>query len=214
MSCACFGLCVPLPFMPSYVWAKWRQPITTNLSYQLITSLSLLMLLTMLFPLRSHSCTTSTATTSPLFRWSCNVSLLSAPFNLSSIIPVHRQYFCGLLTTAIKRCGLNPARYKGHSFRIGAASHATERGMSDAQIRVLGRWKSNAFCWATYGFHPYPLPTSLILSDLWDWLARAAVTTLSGFSYPFRIVITLNDFYFRVFLFGTDWQGQQFSYRL
>ena len=45
----------------------------------------------------------------------------------------------------IKFCGLNPARYKGHSFRIGAASHAADRGLSDAQIRVLGRWKSNAF---------------------------------------------------------------------
>lgn len=60
-------------------------------------------------------------------------------------LPVPRRYFCGLLAMAIKRCGLNPARYKGHSFRIGAASHAAERGMSDAQIRVLGRWKSNAF---------------------------------------------------------------------
>ena len=49
------------------------------------------------------------------------------------------------LSLAIKFCGLNPARYKGHSFRIGAASHAADRGLSDAQIRVLGRWKSNAF---------------------------------------------------------------------
>ena len=45
----------------------------------------------------------------------------------------------------IKLCVLNPSVYKGHSFRIGAASHAAERGMSDAQIRILGRWKSNAF---------------------------------------------------------------------
>ena len=85
MSCACFGLCVPLPFMPSYVWAKWRQPIATNLSYQLITSLRLLMLLIMLFPSRSHSCITSTATTSPLFLWTYSVSLLFTPSNLCSI---------------------------------------------------------------------------------------------------------------------------------
>ena len=32
-----------------------------------------------------------------------------------------------------------------HSFRIGAASFAAEQGLSDAQIRVLGCWKSNAF---------------------------------------------------------------------
>ena len=72
-------------------------------------------------------------------------AILEAPFFTIGGLPVHRQYFCGLLTPAIKRCGLNPARYKGHSFRIGAASHAAEGGMSDAQIRVLGRWKSNAF---------------------------------------------------------------------
>jgi len=64
---------------------------------------------------------------------------------IKSGFPITRKYFCDLLALAIKQCGLNPARYKGHSFRIGAASHAAGRGMSDAQIRVLGRWKSNAF---------------------------------------------------------------------
>ena len=59
--------------------------------------------------------------------------------------PVTRQYFCSLLSTAIRLSGLNPSRYKGHSFRIGAASDAAERGLSDSQIRTLGRWKSNAF---------------------------------------------------------------------
>lgn len=58
---------------------------------------------------------------------------------------VERTSFTDLLSQAIKFSGLNPSRYKGHSFRIGAASHAAERGMSDAQIRILGRWKSNAF---------------------------------------------------------------------
>ena len=41
-------------------------------------------------------------------------------------------------------CGLNPSRSKGHSFRIRAASFAADRGMCDAQIRALGRWKSSA----------------------------------------------------------------------
>ena len=30
-------------------------------------------------------------------------------------------------------------------FRIGAASHAAECGYSETQIRLLGRWKSDAF---------------------------------------------------------------------
>ena len=39
------------------------------------------------------------------------------------------------LSTALKFCGLDPTRYKGHSFRISAATHAADKGMSDAQIR-------------------------------------------------------------------------------
>ena len=44
-----------------------------------------------------------------------------------------------------RTCGLNPTQYKGHSFRIGAATLAAESGLSDAQIRLLGRWKSDSF---------------------------------------------------------------------
>ena len=59
--------------------------------------------------------------------------------------PIQRAVFCNKLKTVLKLCDLDPSRYKGHSFRIGAASHAAERGLSDAQIRSMGRWKSNAF---------------------------------------------------------------------
>ena len=69
----------------------------------------------------------------------------SGPLFIFNSNPVTRQYFCDRLTMAIKHSGLDPTRYKGHSFRIGAASDAAERGLSDSQIRTLGRWKSNAF---------------------------------------------------------------------
>ena len=46
--------------------------------------------------------------------------------------PVSRAVFTEKLSQSIKFCGLDPSRNKGHSFRIGAASHAAERGMSDA----------------------------------------------------------------------------------
>lgn len=52
--------------------------------------------------------------------------------------PVSRSFFTDLLNRSLRTCGLNPALYKGHSFRIGAASFAADRGMSDAQIRALG----------------------------------------------------------------------------
>ena len=59
--------------------------------------------------------------------------------------PITRSVFTSRLAIILRLCGLDPSRYKGHSFRIGAASHAAEQGMSDAQIRAMGRWKSNAF---------------------------------------------------------------------
>ena len=59
--------------------------------------------------------------------------------------PVTREAFALQLSDAIRFCGLDPARYKGHSFRIGAASYAAEQGMSDSQIRTLGQWRSNVF---------------------------------------------------------------------
>ena len=59
--------------------------------------------------------------------------------------PISRKFFADPLSLSLKACGLDSTSYKGHSFRIGAASFAAERRMSDAQIRALGRWKSNAF---------------------------------------------------------------------
>lgn len=60
-------------------------------------------------------------------------------------LPISRAHFSQQLSLAIQFCGLAPSRYKGHSFRIGAASFAADQGFSDTQIRLLGRWKSNAF---------------------------------------------------------------------
>ena len=45
----------------------------------------------------------------------------------------------------IQSCSLSPSVYKGHSFQIDAASHSADKGLSDAQIGLLGGWKSNAF---------------------------------------------------------------------
>lgn len=49
------------------------------------------------------------------------------------------------LRRTVNFCGLDCSRYKSHSFRIGAACHAAEKGFSDSQIRALGRWSSDAF---------------------------------------------------------------------
>ena len=58
---------------------------------------------------------------------------------------VSHQLFTDYLALIFRTCGLNPTQYKGHSFGIGAATLPAESGFSDAQIRLLGRWKSDAF---------------------------------------------------------------------
>jgi hypothetical protein len=59
--------------------------------------------------------------------------------------PVSRKTFSDFLLLVFRSCGLDSSKYKGHSFRIGAATFAASCGFSDAQIRAMGRWKSDAF---------------------------------------------------------------------
>jgi hypothetical protein len=59
--------------------------------------------------------------------------------------PINRDYFTSRLTTALRFAGMDPTRYKAHSFRIGGASFYASLGYSDTQICILGLWKSDAF---------------------------------------------------------------------
>ena len=59
--------------------------------------------------------------------------------------PVTRLIFDRHLHRALSFCRLDSKIYKGHSFRIGAATLAAENNVSDAKIRGMGRWSSNAF---------------------------------------------------------------------
>ena len=59
--------------------------------------------------------------------------------------PISASYFARQLATCLSHCGYNTTMYTGHSFRIGAATTAAERGCTDIQIQTMGRWKSNAF---------------------------------------------------------------------
>ena len=59
--------------------------------------------------------------------------------------PITTRYFNSELRRCLIFRGLDTSRYKSHSIRIGAVCLAADQGYSDAQIRALGRWQSDAF---------------------------------------------------------------------
>ena len=58
--------------------------------------------------------------------------------------PLTRECVVHNIRQALQTLGLESSHYAGHSFRIGAATTAAERGIPDSTI-ILGRWKSEAF---------------------------------------------------------------------
>ena len=66
-------------------------------------------------------------------------------FITQSSKPICRSTVASVLSTTLKYCGYDPSCYNTHSFRVGATCHAASCGMSDTQIRYMGRWQSNAF---------------------------------------------------------------------
>ena len=46
---------------------------------------------------------------------------------------------------ALTAMGFDCTPYSGHSFRSGAATTAAAQGLSDATIKMMGRWKSSAY---------------------------------------------------------------------
>ena len=59
--------------------------------------------------------------------------------------PVTRHKVVRVLKRAMSNLGLNPVRFNGHSFRIGRASDLAGLGYAESQIKMVGRWRSNAY---------------------------------------------------------------------
>ena len=56
-----------------------------------------------------------------------------------------KDLFITRLRSALSVLGYDESSYAGHSFRIGAATTAAERGIEDSVIKMLGRWESSAY---------------------------------------------------------------------
>ena len=76
-----------------------------------------------------------------LFLASLGFVVVQGPlYALTNATPVSRNFFCDHLTKTLKYAGLDPDKYKGHSFRIGAATAAADSSFSETQIQTMGRW--------------------------------------------------------------------------
>ena len=84
----------------------------------------------------------------------CPVAAMSAYLAFRGVKPgplfalgggaVKRHVFSRILRSLLVKCGLK-MRITSHSFRIGAATWWAHLKYSEAQIKRLGRWRSNAF---------------------------------------------------------------------
>ena len=59
--------------------------------------------------------------------------------------PLTRPRFVTKVKEALTVAGIDCTAYSGHSFRSGAATTAARQGISDATIKMLGRWRSSAY---------------------------------------------------------------------
>ena len=59
--------------------------------------------------------------------------------------PLVKQSFITHIRQALANEGIDTRYYKGHSFRIGAATTAAAAGLNDSLIKTLGRWSSSAY---------------------------------------------------------------------
>ena len=67
------------------------------------------------------------------------------PFFIHSGKAISRSFFSKNFEFILKHSGFDPVFYTPHSLRISAARFWASKGLSDNQIRLQGRWQSNAF---------------------------------------------------------------------
>ncbi|XP_062607774.1 uncharacterized protein LOC134269591 [Saccostrea cucullata] len=99
-------------------------------------------------PVTLHLSNSSSITFCPvraLYDYTTHFAHTSGPlFQFMSGESVTHHFISQQLCKVVSFIGLDPKLYKGHSFRIGAATHAASLGFSENYIQKLGRWRSNA----------------------------------------------------------------------
>ena len=58
---------------------------------------------------------------------------------------ITRDHVIKFLRVCLKKVGLDSSLFSGHSFRRGGAQSLADAGVSDEILKVVGRWRSDAF---------------------------------------------------------------------
>ena len=63
---------------------------------------------------------------------------------------VTRSLFNAVLCKACRILGVDVSKYRSHSFRIGATTLASSKGVSDDEIKMCGHWSSDSKAFKHY----------------------------------------------------------------
>ena len=74
-----------------------------------------------------------------------NPTVVVISIKQSKTDPLRKGAFRSYLKALLNQLGLDNSCYNTHSFRIGAATSAESAGLSESQIKTMGRWRSDAY---------------------------------------------------------------------
>ena len=63
----------------------------------------------------------------------------------ANMTPMRRRQFVSKGQEALTLAGVRGSNFNGHSFRIGAATSASQAGIPETTVKILGRWRSMAY---------------------------------------------------------------------
>ena len=66
-------------------------------------------------------------------------------FNLSDQRPVSKISLVSFISHLLRLVGIDPSHYSGHSFPIEGVTSASLAGLTDYEIKLLGRWNSDFY---------------------------------------------------------------------
>lgn len=75
----------------------------------------------------------------------CSKVPMSGPLFLTGDCALTRDCFINMTRSILQKAGYDSRSFSGHSYRAGGASSCSRANIQDHLIKVLGRWKSDAY---------------------------------------------------------------------